>query len=478
MGSSSGSLFRTSSEQVRFAATLAARYRSGAPLWDPDEALIRDADWWSKVLRDGGLAHAIRQRLAKVVRDDWSMKPGGEDEQSKTVAAIFEEMFRKIRLFSASRRHLAKFAFHGNAHAWIEGRREWCTLGAGEKNPVGYLAEWWLPRYVKPLDKRQILLVPVLEGGQQVRVEQRMATIDGGTHAPILNPECLVSAIYDDEVERLGSGRGLGEAIYHGYWRKGQVRELWLRGVARWAMGVIVGKIDAAAHANVDTGSTSDAVTTMQEVLQTMGEGGVFTIDKRDEIDVLFGGEGSGDAKDAMVYEDKELTQLILGSVLPTGGGGDVGSMARAETESDTSDDLLDSDREMLDEVLTERLVRLCWNLNQANFAAVGLAAAKMPRFNSMRVHEETSEEAGNTLKVAHDLGLEISKEEAYRRLQVSPPGPEEDVIEPAAPPNPFGGGLPGFPPEPPPEFAAMGVTGEAWRALCARFQDPAKGVA
>lgn len=439
-------LFRSNAEQIRFASMLSARLKSLAPLYDPDDAMLRDSDWWGKVNRDPKLAHAIRQRLAKVVRSDWHLEPGGKDEQSVRAANVLEEMLRETRQFSASLRHLAKFAFHGNAHAWIEGKREWKVYGQTDKDPVGYLAEWWHMTYLKPLDKRQVMLVPRKDAEGKVHVDTLLATIDGGKHAAMQFPECLVTAVYDDEVERLGSGRGLGEAIWQGYWIKGQLRQKWLRGVARWAEGVVVGKIDATAHAD-PTKSNADVTQEMVEALVAMAERGVLVLDSRDEAQVLFGGEGTGTAGDAMRYEDEGLVQLILGAVLPTGGGSDVGSNARAEVEVGSTKDLLDTDRELLDEILTETVIKLHWTLNEANFAAVGLAQAKCPRFNSITTHEETPKEAGETLKVAKELGLEIGEDEARRRLGVPKPAANEDVLKAAPEPSfasaidPFGGG-------------------------------------
>lgn len=440
-------LNRANPQAQQFVALISSLYRNLTPLYDPDAALLEDANAWSKVLRDDRFRSFISMRLAKVARLTWTMEPASDRIEDINAAASVEPFLREIPLFTSSRRHFAKFAFWGRSHAWIEGRRDWRVAGVSATLPDGLLAEWWSPTFIRPLDKRQVIYRPkrvkTAEGNEVVGVETLLGTIDAGVHAPMAHPECLVTCVYDDEVERLGHGRGLLETLYHVYWIKGIVRRIGLSGLEKWAHGIVAAKVDASARSGTDD-DTESLAQTFLDTLQAMRSDGTIVVDSRDEVEVLsINGEGGNLVMKWLAYCDEGAAQLILGSIRPTGGG-EGGSLARTEEEATTTDDLLDCDREMIDEVITNSVVKLWWDLNAGNLAAMGLGAAKMPRFRSLHTDREDPEKVGRIYESAQKIGMQVGTEDAHRRMGIARPAPGEEVLAAPKPELPPGFGPPG----------------------------------
>lgn len=448
-------LFRTNPQAQTFVSMISSIYKRIGPLYDPDNALFEDANAWTRVLRDDRFRSYISMRLAKVARLTWQMEPASDRPEDVAAATTAEECFRQIPAFTSSRRHLAKFAFWGSSHAWIEGRREWRMCGTSPSTPRGHLAEWWVPTYIKPLDKRQVIYrtLPVKgeDGVVRYTTETLLGTIDAGVHEPMKNPECLVSCTYDDEVERLGYGRGLLETLYHIYWIKGIVRRIGLSGLEKWAHGIVAARLDSTSRGAIDDDTAALAQTTL-DTLMAMRDNGAIVLDKNDELEVLTqSGAGGELTLKWLAYCDEGAAQLCLGSIRPTGGG-EGGSLARTTEEATTTDDLLDCDREMIDEAITRHVVQLWWDLNQGPLLAMGLGTAKMPRFRSLHTDREDPEKVGRTLKLAQEIGMSISADDAHRRMGVKRPGANEETLEA---PNPEPSGFGGFGGDP---FASMGA--------------------
>ncbi len=442
-GGLGGEINRANPQAQQFVALISSLYKNLAPLYDPDAALFEDANAWSKILRDARMRAFISMRLAKVARLTWAMEPASDSVVDMNAAATVEPFLRGIPLFTSARRHLSKFAFWGRSHGWIEGRRDWRVAGVSEKFPDGLLAEWWTPTLLRPLDKRQVIYKPErkksAEGREVVSVETLLGTIDGGVHRAMEHPECLITCVYDDEVERLGYGRGLLETLYHLYWVIGVVRRIGLSGLEKWAHGIVAAKVDGSARQGTDE-TTEELAQSFLDTLLAMRKDGVMVVDIKDDIEVLsISGEGGVLTLKWLADCYEAAAQLCLGSIRPTGGG-EGGSLARTEEEASTTDDLLDCDREMIDEAITNAVVKLWWDLNAGNLAAIGLGAAKMPRFRSLHTDREDPEKVGRTYKLAQEIGMEIGADDAHRRMGIPQPSPDEKKLAAPKPASPFGG--------------------------------------
>ena len=141
-------------------------------------------------------------------------------------------------------------------------------------------------------------------------------------------------------------------------------------------------------------------------------------------------------------YLDNAILSTSMGAVLPFGGGLDKGSMARAEVEEDVSDELLEFDRWIVDDTLTNDLIPVILENNRQICAKLGLLDVRPPQFRTSNEKRKDPEKAARVVDLALKAGIPLKKEEVYKRLDFSQPGEGDDVFEPPAqqmPGSPFG---------------------------------------
>lgn len=459
-----------------FVYALSAAYKARTWLYNPDLALARDAAAWEKVWRFPPIAHALQKRAHMVATRDWGFEPGGDRADDKRAAALVEEAFRKIHRFGSARKRLAHVAYLGSACEWVEGRRMTVRLrhaaeappppvakepepqvpGAPPKPPKeppdpppAPEARFWMITGFRHIDYRRIRLWPVWETNAEgkdvlVAVKPQLGSIDqAGAWIDIEATECLLRVLYDDEEGRLGYGRGMMEAIYWGFWIIELLLREGLEGVERWAQGWVVGTVDHGQLGSKDAGAEAVA-TAYLDALEKMRGRGVFVKGKGEELEVQ---ETSGSGHQLVTSMIEMivgwLTQLVLGSVRPSGGG-EGGTFGQGKVEERSTDEVIAFDRMLLDEAITAGPVALWWRLNQSELAACGLADANMPRFVSIEGDDEDPVKFGEVVEKAQKAGLAVSTEEAYRRFGLKRPAPGEEVLAPVADvPSGFGGSDP-----------------------------------
>jgi hypothetical protein len=429
-----------------FMSLVAAVYKSGAPyLYDPDLSRLRDPDTWSKIMVDDDFRPAWQQRLAKVTRREWRIDPADDTEAAAKKSKIIDALMRGADGLYDARRHFAHAAMWGYAPVWTEGTRE---LAA----PLGLIGEWWMPKVFRGLDYRQIVLRSEAtrdpkDGTAHVVVVPLMATVEDGTFQPVNSPECLALYVWgNDTLDRKGYGRGLDEAIYVLVWVKAAARAIFLQGYEKWANGIVDVAMDASAHGTTDQDSASvaDQHATAVNAMRALG---YFIHDKRDEIKILASsGEGTRSGLDLLRYLGEAITRVTLNSVLSSGQASGSGSLARAGEEGQTTDDVMDAERDMIDDIVTRRIIGLIDKRNEPMWLALGLSGVAPGKFSSVADENEDPEKFGRVVELAQKAGLAISEDEAYRRFGLRKPGADEKVLEAPKPESPFGG-LGGFPP-------------------------------
>lgn len=416
--------------QDLYAQALASSYLTYR-VFDPDYASSKDADLYEKVRRDPIIAKAIDTRLHGVAGRQWRIMPGGDDPADKLVAKMCEEAFKGIRRFSEARYELAQAVIRGLSFAYIEGERKLATLA--NTAPL----EWWLPTGLKDIDRRRFRLVPQWEGrgdSRKLHVPWEMFSITNRQWEQLNTPELFIKITYNDEEARLGYGRGLLEAIYFYHWIKGEILKEGLHGIKKWARGKSVAKIDGLRRGSA--GPTDDRSNdALRErwltALQRMEEENILVMDKNDEVETVeTTGTGHQLVMEMIRYLDGAIMSLILGSSLPFGGGEDVGSNARASTELDVHESLIQFDREKLDEDITQDLVGLWVRMNRANFVQLGLGAARKPRFETMQEKREEPEKNAGVVATLTGAGIDLKKDEVYQKVGFTPPQEGDEVIK------------------------------------------------
>lgn len=410
-------------------------YSNGYRLYDPSFALEQDPAIDEKLRRDPIVQQAMNDRLASVAARDWMVVPADDSKEDKLAARIVERLLKRCRGFRTSRRRLAQAIFDGRAVELVRGERQPLALkGAneGDEIPPGLL--WWTPTSMKNIGAKRFRWG--VRGGDAANAEivNEYWSVKRGDWIPVGPDVPLVWLAYDDREQTLGYGRGLREAMYHYYWAKGVCLREGLQGIERWAQGMIVGKINSQAIGG--TGKDADAA--KAQLLATLrnhrAQYGGIVMDSADEIDVKWpAGTGQAMVIDFIKMLDDAITRLITGALLPSGGG-EQGSLARAREEGGTVEKVVQMDRDILDDAITEHLIGCVWEANQPNLQQIGLGDVEMPRYET--VHAKVEDPTVNAGVIAQVLqaGMPVKRQEAYEKVGLTMPGPDDDVIQPMLP--------------------------------------------
>lgn len=413
---------------------------SGLRIWDPDFAIQRDPHIYEKMLRDPTIRQCLGQRLRAIAGGNYNVIPPEDaTEEEEQAAKVCKRLLSEIKQFQAARVSLARFVWEGTRHATVDGRRVFREIG--DEVP----REWWVPTAVRDLNKRRVRVWK--ENGRILRkIERITESGERSDRAYEFPADRVISAVYDDEESRLGFGRGLGDSCYWFFFAKWKLIEEGLAAFEKWMQGIPVVKADVAQLG--DTTQTSQQVRDdLITAFKNARAQGVIAIGKEDEVEILHGsGTEAAETMKWLMFFDDGIRQLLTGSKLPSGGGeSTTGSLARAEVEADTTEGVYQLDSEMLDEAITDGLVRSVWNRNIENLRELGIEDARMPRFTSADDPREDHKLNADIIVAGLGAGIRFKADEVYEKLGMSKPTEEDEsegnIIEGQA----AMAGLPGF---------------------------------
>lgn len=424
-----------STNSDRYTTDLASVYRSWR-IYDPSYALSRDPDIDEKILLDDVIAAGVAARKHKVAARSWTIEPAQDDPLNKRAASVVEALLKKIHQFGHARFNLADAVIKGRAYGYICGRFQVAKFGDGKPRT------WWVPTNIEDIDRRRFRRISKNENG---KIRTWWEWFDVAAYRwkeiPPEASRALITHVYDDDESNLGYGRGLMDSLFFTWRAKRVALEQGLQGLTRWAQGLVVASIDSLRDGSVAKTNAALVQNAIDEINKHRSEH-VLVKGKDDEIEVINGGmEGHQIVMSLIQYFDSTITRLLMGSLLPTGGGSEVGSNARAEVEDDASEALIQFDRNLLDDTLTRDLVQLVWDLNRDNFAQLGLYDAECPRFNTTQERMADPKVSSEVIVSLLGAGIPLKREEVYEKTGFSVPGDDDEVIEGhAAPsPSPFG---------------------------------------
>lgn len=457
---------------LHYVHTLASAYARFLWISDPDYATISDIEAWQKVRRDAIIAHAIERRQHAAAGLDWQLLPATDDEGDQRAAEVMTDLLRQMRGFHMGRFNLAESIFRGSSWAYINTRRRAMRV-TGDKRRI-----WMVPERLTHVDRYRFRLSRTQDSFEvdapAITTQWEMWSVKRQEWEPLLDRRPWVHVTFQPIEESLGYGRGLLNSIFF-YWRaKEVVLTQGLAGLERWAQGLVHLALDDQRVGSVGR-SNDEMVTEYLEQLKKHRSEHIFVTGKQDELKVHdAAGTGYQMVRDFLEYLDRGVTQLILSSILPTGGGADVGSNARAEIEQETSEAIFQSDRRTLSESIQDSLIDLIWRRNRGNlmalFADEGLPLPRCPEFVIMQKPLDSPENNIAVISQALQAGIPLKRIEIYERLGYSLPDENDDVIEGGGPEaqqgiaaDPFGGGADPFAGlfGPEPETAPVEATAE-----------------
>lgn len=404
--------------------SLESQYQNGYRVYDPGFALSSDPLAYAKITRDPDIWRAVEYRKRKVAGIHWNVDPQGDSAADKLYASVVEKLLKKIHGFVGARATLAEAFLTGSKWAFIEGEQRIMTLGDGKPRL------WWVPTRLKNVSRLRFVGKPEIDDDGRPWVRWQMYSLTTHQWELLEHPEWFAKLVYpDQEEETLGYGRGLIDSIYY-YWRAAEiVLQEGLNGLERWSQGVLAAKVDGARDAENNLPNAT-VVQNWMDTLAKLRSRNVLVYDKQDEVEVITGGaEGNKIVMDFLRFLKTSITRAIEFGVLPTGGGEDVGSNARAEEESDSMEAAYQYDRELLSECLTRDLIGQVVRLNTANLEELGLGSAESPVFSiANKKSVDPSKEIG-VITSALQAGIPLKKSEVYESIGKTMPNEAEDEV-------------------------------------------------
>lgn len=421
---------RASVNAELFPRFLASIYRTAHRIEDPDFALAQDPDIYEKLDRDAVVKHAKQIRKHDVAGKRWMMEPGDKSDEAQMRADIEAGWVDSIPRFRSSLRNLAEAFWRGVSIAHMPLVKKKLALGDGVERT------WIVPEHLKDIDKRSRRIIPVTEG-DRVKIRLEIASPIDGQFRPPKRPERFIIHLYDNTADRFGHGHGLADACYFYASSLMELRVTGVKGAKRWAEGFLIAKIERGAKA--EDGRPNTTVQRLwREALQVAQANHILTMDKEDEVEVLDGPQTAGAVVELMNWHKEAITQLILSSVLPSGGGADVGSNARAEVEDKTSDKVKDFDRALLSETLNLDMMGLLRDMNRPQLRSMGLDRVPEPELLLLDGERVPSIEDAQALST---MGYPLSKRQLADVSGWDIAEEPDDILEaPEAAPVPGGG--------------------------------------
>lgn len=394
-------------------------------VYDPSYALHSDSDIYAKVLRDPVTAHAIRFRKHLVAGAAIRVVAASDRPEDEAAAKVVEDLLKQINGFTDSRICLADAIFKGSAYAMILGKRRSLIAGSMRGGKTPSPRDWWVPEKLTDIDRRRFRLT-THEGWQLWSVKRRRWEI-------LQHPEWFVRSTHEATESSLGYGRGLLDTLYFFQSAKARALQDLLAATERFGQGLLTVGIDNMRRGDGrpvggDTRSSTTVATAWQRELLKQKARHVLVHDARDKIEVVNGlGEGWQLLQWCLNYLDNALVTTVLGSTLPTleGNGG---SRALGEVQENSTEALVQADRQRLADHLTRDLVGLIWRRNMAQIMEQ-IGPCNMPRLQVDQRKKESPIESAELIAKLLAAGVKLRAKEVYEKIGFTPPLPGDDVI-------------------------------------------------
>jgi len=422
-------LARTNQSQRIFLSAISSAYRNSLRLYEPSVWLAQEPEIEDKMLRDADVVHATSQRCKLIAGRQWTLQAESSgNEKSALAVAIGTKLLKNIRDFTQSRSKLARAFLHGQQMAWINWRPTVMTIGDGKPRT------WIVPIKMQSIDKRWFQDKPIEEPDGTISIKHQRYDLKLRDFV-FESPEeslCMVRHTYEDEQGTLGFGRGLREPLAWLWYTKTHSWQEYMNAAERFGQGVAVTKVDGLRDASTML-PNEDLVRKHLETISNMRARHSLVFDKSDEFEIVQpSGEGWQMFRELTESLKSSIIMLILSANLPTSAN-EGGSYALGEIQENSTEALVQYDREALEETLTHSLVRSVWHYNSANLIELGIAD-ELPRFNIKQEKRLDPEKRAAVAQILHTMGVPLAMEDVYEQTGFRKPEDGEDTLEGADP--------------------------------------------
>lgn len=433
--------------QQLYVRALSTAWRNGVQLYDPTLWLIREPELEEKILRDADCAHAIGFRRHLIAGKSWQVATTSKGSARGQMAVhVADSLIRNIKHFTQARMNLARSFFSGARFGEVVLEPRTLTIGDGKPRT------WAVPTSIKDMDKRRFRIVPhpTTDAGKEsfsptwevwdvARAEFKPQTLDGYRRT--------IRHVYADDEATLGHGRGLREALGWWWYAKEHVFHESLTAVEKFAGGTLMAKIKGVRDSATGAPNT-ELIRQWTQVLEDLRARNVLVLDSEDEVEMMRQ-EGTGWQLLTEVKQELKsaIFTLVLGANLTTSADKG-GSYALAEIQENSTEALVQFDREALEETLSDDLIGCLWFYNYANICELGLADEPQPKFKITQEKKNDPKERAEVASTLHAMGVPLTQADVYEQTGFRVPEPGEAVIKgQEAPQQPPPGGAGGFGP-------------------------------
>lgn len=427
--------------QQLYVRALSMAYRARTQVYDPSIWLIREPEIEEKMLRDPDIAHAVQYRRHLIAGRQWTVLPvNSSSPKAELAVAIATQALQCLRSFTSARLALARAFFSGARFARIRTKRVRKSWGDGK------VRDWIVPEMLIDEDKRSYRLVPDHKDGDPIHTHWERWNVSKSEWQPVTHAqwETTICHVYDDDSSSLGYGRALREALGWLWYAKENIFAESLQAVERFSQGIITAKLDGVRDAA--TGKPNvELIRQWQEVLANVKSSNVLIQDSADQIEMIHpSGTGWQMMTEMRAELRNQIMTLVIGSNLSTSADKG-GSYALAEVQENSTEALIQYDRENLEQTLTEDLIGFIWRANWANIVELGIAE-DMPRFNITQDKRQEPEERAASAVALAGVGLPLAVDDLYEQTGFRKPEEGEELLE-VPKPEPMGiPGMPGIP--------------------------------
>ena len=422
----------------RYVRDLHSIWASRTQVFDPSLWLAREPDAEEKMLMDADIRGAIDHRRRLVAGKQWTLMPRQESGPNADLAvSVGTSCLGKLKRFTMSRALLARAFFHGQRFAKIHSAPFSLTLGDGKPRT------WVLPVKLEDQDKRVYRKVSK-DGGvtafwERFDIPRAVWVVLGATESV-----GVIKHTHDDEQASLGYGSALREALAWWWYTKAHIFSESTQAAERFGQGMLMVKVDGLKDAETSL-PNEDLHKQHLDKWEDMRARHIIVMDKEDDAQIL---DMAGTGSELLSGLRKELRDtiftLVLGANLPTSAS-EGGSYALAEVQENSTEAIVQFDREALEETMSDDLIGFVWYHNHKNLAELGIAD-EMPRFNITQEKILDPEVRARVAAQASAIGLSLAEEELYEQFGFRKPEEGEAVLAPQPAQQPLGqGGLPGF---------------------------------
>ena len=380
------------------------------------------------MLRDGHIRSVVGTRRLALVGKEWSVQPSRPTSRKRPAAPTRPLADQKVCDFVTE-------ALEGIA-GFEQARKDlldavWTGFAVGEV--MWELRNgWWLPVRIHRRGQHRFSFD--MDG------RLRLLTLTSMLEGELLPERKFLLMQYDADPEN-PYGVGLGQSCYWPWWFKKFDVKFWVIFMERFGMPFPLGKYPP--------GTEKSQQDDLLEVLKSFATDSAAKVPNTMEIEFLEAQRSSTVAIYDPFYDkmNAEIGKAVLGQTATT--EGTPGKLGAETARADVRQEILEADADMLDEVITNQLVRWIVDVN----LGPGVPA---PWFVTATEPPEDLTALATRDKTLSEMGMRIPEQYIYETYGIRAPAAGEAVLErippppltppPSLSPSPAaGGGMGGF---------------------------------